>query len=356
MSEQPGSGVYLISGVHSSASTPAVPRCDSFYGFVDFGVSGAGYYESRGGGGSGVVSACRYLWKDVQSGTWVIGSGPIDADVNVPPLPSFRSVDTPWCVEDVTQWVELRTTTTAAVATQTMQLSGASVTPWFAGPRFRQCNSSSNASTAPPSSSSGSGRRLSSSTTSSSGQLEHCYKFEYGPGLAYALGVKPITGMPASHPTVTRRNNLLNCTTRLSAGDPIPASGFWHRSGCSQPVVGGDLFYAYGFPSRGGQNTGFAFRKGLAIYFLQTDDGNTSLVLTVGKPKTSSGKLHLDATSTGLLGTAAGIVRSDDKDECTWDASTASFRCRWRWARRFGDGAVIGPLPSKRPLPHPNLF
>ena len=89
--------------------------------------------------------ACRYLWKDSPSRRWVIGKGPIDSDVNVPPLPILRSFDIPWCVEDATGWVELQTTTSgedpsstsASVTTQTQVPSPTRLTAWFRQPQYK---------------------------------------------------------------------------------------------------------------------------------------------------------------------------------------------------------------------------
>ena len=71
--------------------------------FVDYSFAGSGYYETE----NSTVSSCRYIWKDVQSSRWVVGRGPIDGDVNIPPLPVLRSMDTPWCIEDVAKFTDI---------------------------------------------------------------------------------------------------------------------------------------------------------------------------------------------------------------------------------------------------------
>ena len=246
-------------------------------------------------------------------------------------MPVLRSVDDTWCAEDVQQFVALEASSSAggSVASVASTPSNASSHLWYSSPRFNHCTNHS----APV-------------NVSGANSQELCYKFEYGADFAFSTGARPITGIPAAHPTVTRPGGIRSCVTRLGAGDPIPATGVWHDSGCGTAVPGGDLFYAYNFPVRASANTGYDFTRTLGMYFVQDAAGSVYLVLTVGKRHSVSGKLTMYATSTGLAGTSARMIRSDDRNEAKWDAAAGTGTFKWRWASCCGDGAVLGPLPS----------
>ena len=93
---------------------------------MDFSVGGSGYYEAAET--SSANAGCRFAWKDVASGAWVIGSGPVDRDVQNPPLPHMRSDDTPRCFEDVQQFASLMTTENSGMYSQSMGPSEMTIT------------------------------------------------------------------------------------------------------------------------------------------------------------------------------------------------------------------------------------
>ena len=374
-SDSAGSGVFL-SG--SGAG------CDAFFTFIDFSSSGSGYYEAS----QASNSACRLLWKDAASGTWVVGHGPVDADVTVPPLPILRSVENnASCAEGVARWIELHTSTSPdnAISTQFSILSNITTTLWFSEPRFRRCASdewpavdrSAHPPPAPPpsppfapppappqippplhpplepgSGESGSGGDTSGGVHAASGSAvvpappDLCYKVEYGRDLVHHSAFRPVIGMPATHPTVIRPHGLQSCTTSLNAGDPIPAAGTWHDAGCHAQVSGGDLFYASNFPQRAAANVGYTHERALAIYFVRDAAGDMFLALTAGSPQTVGGRLVMNVTSSGLAGSNAAIIRSDEQHESTWNAADGTGSLSWRWESCCGDGLVLGPMPT----------
>jgi hypothetical protein len=84
-----------------------------------------------------------------------------------------------------------------------------------------------------------------------------------------SVGIQPITGMPATHPKVTQAI----CGETLSAGDPIPATGLWSKSGSTtagasdcNTVVSGELFYAQNHPVGSSGNTGYQNQDAASFY------------------------------------------------------------------------------------------
>lgn len=332
-----GAGVYL-SGVKDS-------RCNGFYSFVDFSTStGRGIFvaarlegsdASSGQSSSDASALCGSIWKDGARGAWVLSRGPVDGDTWAPPLPALRSTCQPNCLEDVLSFTALATSSVGkssiSVATQTTSPSSTAANVWYAAPRFRR---------SPPS--------PLSEGTASNASADLCYLFEYGENYSTSIGARPVTGIPATHPTVTRPAGIRSCTTSLTAGEPIPATGTWHQTGCgaSRTVNGGDLFYAYNFPQSATGNTGYLYSHTLGVYFVQDAAGDVYFVTTIGKPNTVRGSMQLYATSTGLAGGSTRIVRSDDRREAEWNSQSGTGAFQWRWGRCCGDGAVLGPMPS----------
>ena len=213
--------------------------------------------------------------------------------------------------------------------TQAMKPSNTTATVWLSMPLF---NLSPPSPPAPP----GSGTEL-------------CYKFEYGEGLSSYVGSRPVIGIPADHPMVTRPGRIRSCTTRLGAGDRIPASGYWHETGCGVQVPSGDLFYAYNFPDGASANTGYMFDKTMGVYFVQDEADDVYFVVTVGKAHGSRYRrahLHMTATSTGLAGTDMRVIRGDDSREVSWNTHAGTGRFQWKWGSCCTDGMVLGPIPS----------
>lgn len=72
------------------------------------------------------------------------------------------------------------------------------------------------------------------------------------------------------------------CGQRFNPGDPIPSTGLWsktgrtYKNGNCYAVNGGQMYYAYDFPTNYVSNTGFDTLETDLMYFVQDDAGNVS--------------------------------------------------------------------------------
>ena len=326
--------------------------CNGFYEFVGYSAAQSGYYESAGASSPD----CRFLWKNAPDGTWVIGSGPVDSDVSVPPMPVLRSQDAPGCAENAASFLALVTnaSTDNAVYTQSMQPTSASAHHWCAAPRF---NCSAAAPVLPSAA-------ASASTVPTNTAL--CFGYEWGKDYSSFQAARTLDGIPANHPAVTRpcivdeetgtQTCLKSCVPVLSAGDPIPATTKWTQRSCRKNVVGAELFYGYGFPNKSTSNTGYLSPSTMSMFFIRDTADAIYLVSTLGAPGTKSGKMIMQASSTGLAGLGLTMVKSDDPGggkktpekgpEASWDDATGTGQFSWSWSGCCGDGMVLGPFPS----------
>lgn len=186
--------------------------------------------------------------------------------------------------------------------------------------------------------------------------LDLTYKFEWDldlPNPPYKP-VLPISGLPASHPTVA----IAPCSGGgYTPGQAIPTNGQWcTTSGCGtcSSVGSGELFYAYAYPVNSCGNTGYVTPNSAAFYMIIDELDEVYLVATMDYPGTaanadSNNRKYFDMTmsSAGLTGlsTPPGVVISDDKGEVAWDASSGTGSATWKWNYKLGDGMVLGPMP-----------
>ena len=95
--------------------------------------------------------------------------------------------------------------------------------------------------------------------------------------------VKPIAGMPATHPKVLETI----CGEQLEAGQRIPASALWSTSGRAtsggdcQEVASGEFFYARNHPIKSSGNTGYSLRDAASFYLIMDAELNVFLVISL---------------------------------------------------------------------------
>ena len=116
--------------------------------------------------------------------------------------------------------------------------------------------------------------------------------------------LRPVTRMPASHPTVNR-----GVCGGLDAGDAIPNTFKWAQNGKTnanhnqcKTVDAGSLFYAYHYPYSHSSNTGFERDDTVLFYFVEDDLGQVYFVLVLDKPRARGGFARMTVDAPLLAG------------------------------------------------------
>ena len=188
-----------------------------------------------------------------------------------------------------------------------------------------------------------------------------CYKLEWGGGAM--AGIRPITGMPNSHPLV---NGDVNCPGhQYTAGEAIPVTGYWNYNGnCNamSAVEGAEMFYALGYPIGSSANTGYYAHDAAMMFMVEDEGGRMHLVLTLddtnAQGDTTGGRLTLDV-STSPPQTTIDLELLDDRTEYNnnvvrsgatryreWNSSAGRGSFHWAWGACCTDGMVLGPMPT----------
>lgn len=176
------------------------------------------------------------------------------------------------------------------------------------------------------------------------GNTSLCYKLEWGDAVRYSAGIRPITGLPAQHPSVV--NDL--CGLSLSPGDPIRPGPFLNSAGNCRSKSGPEHFYAYGYPYGSSANTGYYKDRSAVLYIIEDESGLMYLVLTLDTPTSGvNGEFALDISSQNVPPGWMQLQLLDDPDEYRvnwhlalqyghvkydqWDPATATGSFFWRW-------------------------